>query len=202
MSKLLYLIRHGKALHNDKFIEMNMDVNAFRIPEVIDSPLTEEGHYQSINLGNNWENKYDIELVLVSPLTRTLETAMNIFGETNIPIISKEFLREYPIGRDTCNKRSDISILKNKFPKINFDIDQNKDIYWKENEEFMENINDLNLRINLMKKYIFNLKEKNIAIVGHSSHLGQFKDNFIPFIENGDTELKHCYPYEYILKSE
>ena len=43
----------------------------------------------------------------------------------------------------------------------------------------MENIDDLNSRINLMKKYIFNLKEKNIAIVGHSSYLGQFKDNYI-----------------------
>ena len=202
MSKLLYLIRHGKALHNEKFIEMGMDVNAFRIPEVIDSPLTGEGHNQSINLGNNWKDKYNIELVLVSPLTRTLETAMNIFGETNIPIISKEFLREYPIGRDTCNKRSDISKLKIKFPKIYFDIEQEKDIYWKEQEEFMENIDDLNSRINLMKKYIFNLKEKNIAIVGHSSHLGQFKDNYISLIENGDTELKHCHPYKYILKSD
>ena len=29
--------------------------------------------------------------------------------------------------------------------------------------------------------------------------MGQWKDNYIRYQENGDTELKHCYPYEYKL---
>ena len=44
-------------------------------------------------------------------------------------------------------------------------------------------------------------KEKNIAIVGHSSFFGQFKDKHIPYKENGDEELKHCHPYEFLLTS-
>ena len=72
----------------------------------IDSPLTGEGHLQSIELGQSWKKKSEIELVLVSPLMTNSETAMNIFGDTDIPMISEEFLREYPIGEDTCNKRS------------------------------------------------------------------------------------------------
>ena len=115
MTKLLYLIRHGYALHNELFLKNGLNPQIFRSSEVLDSPLTQYGHDQSIQLGYNWEKKHEVELVVVSPLMRTLETAMNIFGDTNIPIISLEFLREYPLGRDTCNKRSNRDFLKNKY---------------------------------------------------------------------------------------
>mgnify|MGYP001169291272 CR=1 FL=1 len=35
-----------------------------------------------------------------------------------------------------------------------------------------------------------------IAIVSHSGFIGRYKDKYIRYIENGDTELKHCFPYE------
>jgi broad specificity phosphatase PhoE len=195
MSKSLYLIRHGHSLHNELFHKIG--VQAFRIPATIDSPLTQEGHLQSIELGQSWQNKKKIELVLVSPLTRTLETCMNIFGDTEIPIISQEFLREYPIGEDTCNKRSSLTLLKNHFPKIEFQLDVDQDTLWK--EDYRENMIELEQRLEKMITYLQKRHEKNIAIVGHSSFFGQFKDNHIGYLENGDEELKHCYPYEFIL---
>jgi len=200
MIKNLFLIRHGLSLHNQKFKEMNYDVNAFRIPEVIDSPLIEEGQIQSIELGKKWKDKGSIELVLVSPLLRTLETVQNIFGDTDKKIICLEILREYPIGRDTCNMRSDISDLKIKFPNIDFsNIKENKDIYWKKEERDMETMEELNNRLEDLKKYLIEQKENNIAIVSHASLIGKFKDNHISLIENGDEELKYCYPYEFKL---
>ena len=198
MSKSLYLIRHGHSLHNELFHKIG--VQAFRIPLTIDSPLTNEGHLQSIELGQSWQNKKEIELVLVSPLTRTLETCMNIFGDTEIPIISQEFLREYPIGEDTCNKRSSLSLLKNRFPKIEFQLDVDQDTLW--TEDHRENMIELEQRLEKMITYLQKRPEKNIAIVGHSSFFGQFKDNHIGYIENGDEELKHCYPYEFILDQD
>ena len=201
MTKLLYLIRHGYALHNELFLKSALNPQIFRSSEVLDSPLTQYGHDQSIQLGYNWEKKHEVELVVVSPLMRTLETAMNIFGDTNIPIISLEFLREYPLGRDTCNKRSNRDFLKNKFPKIDFNnLEHNEDILWR--PDTMETIESLENRINTMKKYLLNRQEKNIAIVGHSSFIGYLKDNHIPLMENGDIELKHCHPYEYELKQD
>ena len=195
MSKSLYLIRHGHSLHNELFHKIG--VQAFRIPLTIDSPLTQEGHLQSIEFGQSWQKKKEIELVLVSPLTRTLETCMNIFGDTEIPIISQEFLREYPIGEDTCNKRSSLTLLKNHFPKIEFRLDVDRDTLWK--EDYRENMIELEQRLEKMITYLQKRPEKNIAIVGHSSFFGQFKDNHIGYLENGDEELKHCYPYEFIL---
>ena len=195
MIKNLYLIRHGHSLHNELFHKIG--VQAFRIPDCIDSPLTNEGHLQSIELGQSWQNKNEIELVLVSPLTRTLDTAMNIFGDTDIPMVSEEFLREYPIGEDTCNKRSSLTLLKNKYPRIDFNLISDQDTLW--TSEYRETIDELEQRLDKMVKYLQNRKENNIAIVGHSSYFGQFKDNHIGYKENGDEDLKHCYPYEYIL---
>jgi broad specificity phosphatase PhoE len=195
MSKILHLVRHGHSLHNELFHKIG--VQAFRIPMTIDSPLTQEGHLQSIELGHSWQNKKDIELILVSPLTRALETCMNIFGDTEIPIISNEFLREYPIGEDTCNKRSSLTLLKNRFPKIDFQLDVDRDTLWK--EDYRENMIELEQRLEKMITYLQKRPEKNIAIVGHSSFFGQFKDNHIGYLENGDEELKHCWPYEFIL---
>jgi len=195
MSQILHLVRHGHSLHNELFHKIG--VQAFRIPATIDSPLTQEGHLQSIELGHSWQNKKDIELILVSPLTRALETCMNIFGDTEIPIISNEFLREYPIGEDTCNKRSSLSLLKNRFPKIDFQLDVDRDTLWK--EDYRENMIELEQRLEKMITYLQRRPEKNIAIIGHSSFFGQFKDNHIGYLENGDEELKHCYPYEFIL---
>ena len=195
MSKNLYLIRHGHSLHNELFHKIGLQ--AFRIPITIDSPLTNEGHLQSIELGQSWTKKNEIDLVLVSPLTRTLETAMNIFGDTDIPMISEEFLREYPIGEDTCNQRSSLTHLKNKYPKVDFHLTTDGDTLW--SSDYRETIDELEQRLDQMVKYLQNRKEKNIAIVGHSSYFGQFKDNHIGYKENGDEELKHCYPYEFIL---
>ena len=198
MSQTLHLIRHGYSLHNELFHKIG--VEAFRIPLTIDSPLTAEGHLQSIELGQSWANKSEIELILVSPLMRTLETAMNIFGDTDIPMISLEFLREYPIGEDTCNKRSSLTLLKNKFPKVQFHLESDQDTLW--TQDYRESIDELEQRLDIMIKYLHGRSEKNIAIVGHSSYFGQFKDNHIGYKENGDEELKHCYPYEYILTKD
>jgi broad specificity phosphatase PhoE len=52
MSQTLHLIRHGHSLHNELFHKIG--VQAFRIPLTIDSPLTNEGHLQSIELGQSW----------------------------------------------------------------------------------------------------------------------------------------------------
>lgn len=194
MSKLLYLIRHGHALHNELYETLGVD--AFRIPEVIDSPLTEIGHTQSLKLSQTIMD-HKIDVVLVSPLLRTLETAHNIFKEHNVPIVCEEFLREYPIGLDTCNQRSDIDRMRDKFPQIDFShIRENEDIYWNKQGETIE---ELETRIQKMKDYLRNLSQDNIAIVSHSSFLGQFKDQKIGYLENGDEDLTHCYPYKYIL---
>ncbi|GBG77073.1 hypothetical protein CBR_g23399 [Chara braunii] len=77
-SKIIHLIRHGQARHN---VAGKSDYANYRKWEYFDSALTEEGWEQAAML---WKTKgrelESAELVVVSPLTRTLETAMAIYG--------------------------------------------------------------------------------------------------------------------------
>ena len=191
--KNIYFIRHGLAQHNTQFKLYGK--RAFYNPLYYDTKLIEEGHRQATNLGKSWNEIRNIDLVLTSPLMRCLQTTENIFKDIDVPIIAIDIIKEFPQGLQTCNRRSDIDSLKPMFPKIDFSfIEHNEDILWNPQRE--ETLDELNLRIETFNHFLNGRDEKNIAIVSHSSFIGQYKDKKIALIENGDTELIHCYPYK------
>ena len=190
MNKTLYCIRHGFALHNYiyQFIGSKAYTN-FR-----DTPLLDKGVEQAKTLGENWKKIDDVELVVVSPCRRTLETARSIFQNKNVNIIAKDFLIEFPLGgNEICNKRRNKTELKHFYPNVDFN-EISEQVDW---SSCNETVDQLNIRIYEMLKWLGNRKEKTIAIVGHSSYIGQFKDKKIG---DEDNELQHCHPYHIELK--
>ena len=125
---------------------------------------------------------------MVSPLTRTLQTAMCIFSD-DVKMRALDCLVEYPQGGfEKCNIRKEKEILKTVYPSVDFtEIDQN--LLWSQHEE---SIDELNGRVKKLWDYIGSLEESLIVVVSHSSYIGQLKDKKIGDEEN---ELKHCYPY-------
>lgn len=194
--KTIYCIRHGIALHNALYKKHGSKI--FYNPDYTDTPLLPEGQYQAYQLNKSWDKIKEIELVIVSPLKRSLETAIRIFNGYNVPIIALDICREYPLGLQTCNKRSNKEELELLYPIVNFDdLLSNEDDLWNENEE--ETIESLNTRITFFKEFIKSRPETKIAFVNHSSFIGKMKDNYIRYLDNGDIEMKHCHPYEYII---
>ena len=194
--KTLYLIRHGVAQHNVLFT--NLGRRVFYDERYYDTHLTGEGHEQSRQLGEELKKNdyHDIDLVLTSSLSRALETTYNIFKDFYKPVIAIDVLKEYPQGLQTVNKRKDRNDLQLLYPMIDFSyLKDNKDLMWNDKRE--ETIDELNQRITDFKKFISERSELKIAIVGHSSFIGQLKDQKIGLLENGDKELLHCHPYEY-----
>ena len=191
-SKLLYCIRHGIAEHNVNYLKYG--VQTFYDPKFTDTSLVKEGFQQARNLRNSWLNLKDIELVIVSPLRRTLQTASEIFKDHSVTIIALDYSREYPLGEHTCNKRSSKELYMKDFPHINFDnLQTDQDEIWLSHRR--ETMDELNTRIYKLKQFIVNRPETKIALVNHSSFIGQMKDQEIKYLENGQEELKHCYPY-------
>jgi len=194
MSKKIFCIRHGEALHNVLFWEIGEKVYLL----YRDTPLTAKGVKQAQTLGKNeWHKREQIDLVLVSPLLRTLQTATNIFckdpdDKPPCPMIALDCLMEYPQGLDECNNRKSIDEYKYCFPHIDFSfIEHNEYPHWKKYQT--ETRDELDIRINKMKEFIKSRPEKKIVIVSHSSYLGWFLYRKI-----GDeyNELKHCKVYE------
>jgi len=189
--KILYCIRHGYALHNRLF----RDIGIRAYTEFRDTQLLEKGYNQAKMLNKTWKELNEIQLVVVSPCIRTLDTATFIFKNINVPMIANDFLIEYPMGGDEiCNKRKDIDDLRYMYPYIRFDDFPNK-VTWADKKETKT---ELNNRIEGMLDWIGMRRETRIAIISHSSFIGQMKDGFIG--NNQKDELKHCYPYKIEVK--
>ena len=125
MTKLLYCIRHGTALHNVNFWKMGRKAYT----DFKDTPLIDKGKIEAIKLGTDWKDLFNVELVLVSPLSRTLDTAKYVFQNyDDVPIIALDELMEHPQAEELCNQRFDKTELVNRYPNIDF-----SNIFWKFN---------------------------------------------------------------------
>ena len=190
MSKKVFFIRHGYALHNKLFWE----IGAKAYSEYRDTPLLHEGYIQADECKKNYKKDLeDIELVLVSPLTRTLQTAVSIFGESTFfrsKIRALDCLMEYPQGgSELCNKRKTREILQSNYPTVEFTYIPDGKVNWSEKAETIYELQD---RIEEMLEFIKNRPETNIAVVSHSSFLSQ---HLYGEVYDEENELMHCKPY-------
>jgi broad specificity phosphatase PhoE len=105
----VHIIRHGEALHN---IERGY-------PHC-DPPLTEVG----IRATKELVVPTDPDLVIISPMARTIQTAMNMFpdlesgGSSAIPVQIWPDLRE--ANDAVCNKGRSRKEMQTKFPRFDF----------------------------------------------------------------------------------
>mgnify|MGYP001213687848 CR=1 FL=1 len=194
--KKIYCIRHGLALHNVLFKVIG---NHAYSEKYIDTPLVDEGICQAERLGLKWKEKNNIQIVFVSPLTRTIETALNIFKDIKVKIVAVEEIIEFSQGKEYCNLRKNKSVLKEKYPMIDFSLIEETPKYW--NTERRETLEELNFRDGIFKKILCERNEKKIAIVSHSTYLKQFLFNYVDSVDES-KQLKHCYPYEKNLLAE
>lgn len=108
---VVYLVRHGEAEHN-----VSHDLT---IP---DPHLTPKGIEQAKGVTKLFEST-PIDLIVTSPLYRTLETTMVAFKDTierGVPVIALSDAQEVAdVPADTGSPRSQI---EKQFPAVNFDL--------------------------------------------------------------------------------
>ena len=90
--KLLHIVRHAQGYHN-------VDPQVMRSPAGIDAQLTDEGRRQCAALADTVASTHGIhpEIIVSSPLSRTLETAALSFGaylKEGTPMVALEAVRE------------------------------------------------------------------------------------------------------------
>jgi len=186
--KNLYFIRHGYALHN--FLFWKIGNKAY---DIRDTQLLQKGVEQATNLKNTWNEINKIDLVISSPSIRTLDTCLLVFKDTNHKVIAMDDVLEYPLGSEECNRRKDKSVLQTLYPQVDFSNIKYEKLPWNYTHETKESLHQ---RQKNFLKWIKSRNEKNICVVSHSSFIGDLKDGVIGDEEN---ELKHCFPYKYII---
>ncbi|KAA8574048.1 hypothetical protein MFRU_001g01310 [Monilinia fructicola] len=110
----VHLMRHGEAYHNLGHSNDQINVQSYAIP---DPSLTDEGIKQAKAARERMAERCAVpDLVLTSPLARTIETTLHIFPVVNNgsrapqpQIVAYDDLRES--GAYLCNVRQDLTVL-------------------------------------------------------------------------------------------
>ena len=92
----IYLVRHAQSQFNAVFTSGQPD------PMIYDAPLSELGSRQGEQTKSR-VSRLDIRHVIVSPLTRTLQTAALLFGETRVfevnAVVREQLLNSCDVGQ-------------------------------------------------------------------------------------------------------
>ncbi|KAK3423418.1 hypothetical protein EUGRSUZ_F00458 [Eucalyptus grandis] len=202
--KTLHLVRHAQGIHN---VEGEKNHDAYLSYDLFDAHLTPLGWQQVSNLRKHVQAhglSKKIDLVIASPLLRTMQTAVGVFGGEGYtdgigapplmvanagnsdhpaisslncpPFIAIELCREH-LGVHPCDKRRSISEYRPLFPAIDFSLIENEDdVLWM--PDVREEDEEVAVRGMKFLNWLWTREEKEIAIVTHSGFL--FHTCFIP----------------------
>lgn len=191
--KTIYFVRHAQGIHN--FAE-DTDPDFFngrhQSDEFIDSPLTQKGFEQCKDLAEKITDesmKYDFQLIVVSSLTRAIQTGIAVFGalDPRPSFVSTELCRER-ISVYTSDHRRNVSVLKKEFPDIDFSqLTSEHDQMWKTKENTPDDYNSdaCKKRGLAFLHWLYQRPEQRIAVVSHwvfYTHLFRMFEN--PLIPN------------------
>ena len=160
-----YFVRHGEATHNVAPRPWG--------PELVDAPLTDVGRAQAETLQAITRRvEQDIEVVIVSPLTRAIQTALIGFSTLaergDFPFIAMEECRER-FGKNLPDKRRCRSALATEFDRVDFTgIGEADELFLDDERESAE---ALSRRADAFLAMLHARPEKGIAVVCHSSFL-------------------------------
>ena len=197
-SKILHLIRHAEGTHNLCELESKKPIHH-------DAKLTPNGVEQCDKLSMLTRN-LSVEAVLVSPMTRCLQTATLGFHHALDSVQNPISFVAYEEWRETvnylCDSRRPIDVLQNEYPHVDFQyIPNNLDPIWNFYEEKFGSFQDhttlresndasaLHRRSRFAWEVLLARPERELALVGHSAF---FMHMFTPL----HKELEGLVEYE------
>ena len=178
----IYVVRHGQTDYNVKKVFQGH----------IDIPLNETGEKQAQETASKFRN-IDVDMILVSPLQRALQTAKPISKITEVPITIEDRIIERSFGNmEGHQNREDWNI------KMMLDYEKNYDI------ENIEPIQSLFKRVyDFLDEITEKYKDKKVVLVTHGAVSQPIECYFNGMPEVVDFEhlekltLKNCEVLKY-----
>lgn len=196
--KIVHLVRHAKGAHN---AAAEYDYSAYQREDLEDALLTEEGVEQCFTLAEESQLLAEaVELVVVSPLNRTIQTAIYSFPHLlgRVPWIARPEIRE-TMGKHPCDRMTPVSQKSSQYPDIDFDALDNHEKdhdYYKYNHE-REPLEHIEQRGQRFMQWLKTRPEKEIVIVTHSGFLLSFVNNTlqeyaVEYDEDAGSEFRNA----------
>lgn len=163
------LIRHGESTFNAAYHATGID------PLHVDARLTETGLAQ-VEAARGALRTVAVDLVVVSPLTRALQTALGLFADhPSRPTILVEALhREH--GNASCDVGRAPALLAAEYPELTFD--HLPETWWEDDAHCpepdergirAEPIEACQARVERFRAWLAERPEQAIAVVGHGT---------------------------------
>jgi broad specificity phosphatase PhoE len=144
---------------------------------LVDAVVTNGGeHHGASSRKHNYRVKHhlaDVDLLVTSPLRRTLQTATLSFKhlQSIVPWIALESIRE-TTGQHPCDRRLPTSHHKENFPHVNFEhITEENDVIYPLYTTSREPAEDVAKRAIDFLSWLSNREEHSIIVVTHSAFL-------------------------------
>ncbi len=169
--QMLTFIRHAKAAHNELFEAGRLyDGLNYHDPELTDKGIRQA---QLRKLSLDKDTKQLFELVVASPMKRTLQTTYIIFGDKkeHLPVFVLDTVTEFTEleSKALCDTGSHKAVLETLFP--HFDFSTISDEWFKKYQAEYGHIRNLEPRINEFIEWIQKRPETSIAVVSHHGFL-------------------------------
>lgn len=212
----VYFIRHAEGYHNvaereSTFTPHNLVLLKENSGFVYwDAALTPKGRDQceqlkaSIRGTSVWgfEKPLNLDLVVVSPMTRTLQTALISLGSPNSPgappFIANELCRER-ISDSMCDGRRSVKELQRDFPGVDFSlVEHNEDWMFHNQKETDETCQERAVKF---LQWLCARPEVHIAVVTHSLFLKNLFRQFAGNVSEEDREAIHAHPQNAEMRS-
>jgi broad specificity phosphatase PhoE len=175
-SKTLFLIRHGQSIANRDYDESI----TYR-----DAGLTEQGIAQAKALQKELELA-QLDLVVVSPLTRALQTCQNALPPSySGPVLVLPDIAEVCSSYYSCGQKR--SVVQPKFPDT-FDwtnVPMDDTWWWPYDQKYRSETNEYQMkRIENFRNFIKERPEKRIAVFSHGDYLYEFLEGKRSYLAN------------------
>ncbi len=182
--RTILCIRHGQSTANVAWDETGLD------PGLPDARLTPEGERQVAEARDRLRDR-PIELVVATPLTRALQTALGLFADhPSRPRIVVEALHRERLESGGDVGRAPVHLVAD-YPTL--ELGHLPEVWWHVDGEpdaaglAVEPLDTVLERVRLFRDYLAGRPERHIAVVGHGTFFYHMTGVFLP--NCGMTEL-------------
>lgn len=185
-AKTILCIRHGESTFNRAWRATPVD------PLHFDAPLSDTGHEQ-VQQARPALVDAPVEIVIVSPLTRALQTALGLFGDhpRAPPMLVSPLARERV--ENSCDVGRSPALLSADFPSL--EVAHLEDVWWHADGEAdergicVEPFEAVDTRVAAFRSFLAGRPERFIAVVAHGTFFFHLTGRHLANCEAATFEL-------------
>ncbi|KAF5721554.1 histidine phosphatase clade-1 [Fusarium globosum] len=193
MPKTIHLVRHGQAVHNLG--------EAYNV--LPDTDLTPLGQEQAKGLISNCPDLANVDLIVSSPLRRTLQTTLLAFSsplERGLQIVALPEVQE--VSDMNCDTGSDLNVIKAEFQQHPVDFSLVEPGWQIKEGKWAPVVGSVLERARAARQWLSERPESEIVVVTHGCFLHFFTDDWVNSVNPDGTDWANAEVRSYTISHD